>query len=353
MPRVLSNFPPYRLDKSVATRWINFENPAGAPGMGGRAASALGIGRKGAADRVLDVGETAQLCDVEGPGTLRHFWCSTLPRPLVLRSLIVRVWFDEQEHPSIECPLGDLMGVAHGKAAAYTSAVHSVAANGSLHLWLPMPFLLRARVTITNDGDELVPFHFQIALTLGDRHDKEVGRLHACFLRENPTTLGRDFELMPMRQGNGRYLGSIVGVRSLHDHSWGEGEVKVYLDGDEAFPTLCGTGSEDWIGLSSDPAERSFLHHGTSLRRGAYTTMYRWHLLDPVIWHKEARVTIQQLGRKDGRLIETFDDWSCSTFWYEPLPSRKLPPFPAWESRTANLWTEECGRASHERANGA
>src|SRR5262245_32728453 len=172
MPRVLSNFPPYRLDKSVATRWINFENPAGAPGMGGRASSVLGIGRKGAPARVIDAGEVAQLCDVEGPGTLRHLWCTTSTSPLALRSLIVRGWFDDQEHPSIEGPLCDVMGFAHGKVMPYMSAVHSVGAKGALNLWLPMPFTSRARFTLTNDGDELVPFSFQIAPTLGDKHDK-------------------------------------------------------------------------------------------------------------------------------------------------------------------------------------
>jgi hypothetical protein len=332
---------PYRIDKSVSTRWITFENPAGAPGMGGRSSSPLGIGRKGAPARVIEAGETLQLCDVEGPGTVRHLWCTTTPTPIVLRSLVVRAWFDEQEHPTLECPLGDLMGFAHGKVMPYMSAAHSVGAKGAMNLWLPMPFLSRARVTLTNDGNEAVPFFFQMAVTLGDAHEKDVGRLHVCFRRENPTTLGRDFELLPMRQGAGRFIGAVVGVRALHDFWWGEGEVKIYLDDDAAFPTLCGTGSEDWVGLSWEMQQTPFLHHGASLHQRGFTSMYRWHLLDPVVWQKEARATIQQIGWKDGKLVETFDDWSCATFWYEPLPSRRLPPLPSWEERTADLWSDE------------
>lgn len=345
---------PFRIDKTLATRWITFENPAGARGLGGRSSSPLGIGRKGAPGRMVEAGETVQLCDVEGPGMLRHLWCTTKPDPMVLRSLIVRAWFDDQEHPTLECPLGDLMGFAHGKVMPYASAVHSVGAKGALNLWLPMPFLARARITLTNDGNDTVPFFFQLALTLGDKHDKEVGRLHACFLRENPTTMGRDFELLPMRKGCGRFIGAVVGVRAMHDFWWGEGEVKVYLDGDQAFPTLCGTGAEDWVGLSWEMQQTPFLHHGASLHQRGFTSMYRWHLHDPVVWQKEVRVTIQQIGWKENQLVETFDDWSASTFWYEPLPSRPLPQLPSWERRTADLWSDEkAGVKPDEKARSA
>jgi hypothetical protein len=329
---------PYLFEPNVATRWITFENPAGARGGGGRTASVLGVGRKGSPARMVEADETLQLCDVEGPGTIRHFWCTTTPLPLVLRSLVVRVFFDDQETPSVECPLGDLMGCPHGKVVPYMSAVHSVGAKGAFNLWLPMPFAARARVTLTNDGNHPVPFLFQMAVTLGERHAKDVGRLHVAFQRENPTTIGRDFELMALRQGRGRFLGAVMGVRSLHDFYWGEGEVKVFLDGDEAFPTLCGTGSEDYVGLAWGVQPTPFLYHGASLHDGAFTSMYRWHLPDPIVWQREARVTVQQIGWREQKLVETFDDWSAATFWYEPLPSKRLAPMPGWEERTADLW---------------
>ncbi|MBL8839973.1 MAG: DUF2961 domain-containing protein [Planctomycetes bacterium] len=331
---------PYLLDPKLQTRWINFENQNGAPGMGGRAASHLGIGRKGSPARLLQPGESLQLADVEGPGTLRDFWCATQPSPLALRSLVVRTWWDDQEHPSIECPLGDLMGFAHGKAVPCTTAVHSVDAHGSFHLWLPQPFRSRARMTISNDGDHALPFAFQIAATLGDAHESTIGRLHVAFRRENPTTLGRDFELLPLRMGRGRFIGAVLGVRALHDFFWGEGEVKVFVDGDAAFPTLCGPGADDWTGLAHGLPPRASLYHGATLHTGRFASLYRWHLPDPVLWQKEARVTVQQLGQKDGKLCESYDDWSCAAFWYEPTPSHRLAPLPSWEERTAELWSD-------------
>jgi hypothetical protein len=328
---------PFQVEPHLTTRWITFENPNGAKGMGGRAASRLGVGRKGAPSKILEPGDTVQLCDVEGPGTLRHFWCATDPHPLVLRGLILRAWFDDQDHPSIECPLGDFMGVAHGKVMPYCSVVHSVGERGALNFWLPMPFAQRARLTVTNDGDLETPISFQLACTLGDRHAKDVGRLHCLFRRENPTTLGRDFELLPLRSGRGRFIGAVIGVRSLQDRWWGEGEVKIFLDGDQEFPTLCGTGSEDYVGLGWEMQATPFLYHGCNLHQRPFTSMYRWHLRDPILWQKDARVTIQQIGRHDGSLIETADDWSTASFWYEPTPSLRLPPLPDWEARAKDL----------------
>jgi hypothetical protein len=332
---------PFLLDPRLQTRWINFENPSGAPGMGGRSASWLGIGRRGAPARLVPAGETLQLCDVEGPGTLRDFWCATAPTPAALRGLIVRAWWDDQEHPSIECPLGDLMGSPHGAVAPHTSAVHSAEPHGSFHLWLPMPFRGRARLTLENDSDDALPFAFQIAATLGDPHESAVGRLHVVFRRDNPTIPQRDFELLPLRQGRGRYLGSVVGVRALGDAFWGEGEVKVFLDGDEAFPTLCGPGADDWSGFSALHAPRHSLYHGTAHQCGRFASIYRWHLPDPVLWTKEARVVVQQIGSRDGRLCETRDDWSCASFWYEPVPSHRLLPLPTWDERRVDLWHRE------------
>lgn len=328
---------PYLLDPKLQTRWINFENPGGAPGRGGSAAGPLGVGRKGAPARLLQPGESLQLCDVEGPGTLRHFWCATPPAPLALRSLVLAAWWDDQEHPSIECPLGDLMGCPHGRAAPLASAVHSVDGRGSFHLWLPQPFRTRARLVLRNDGDLPAPFAFQIAATLGDAHDSLVGRLHVAFRRENPTSKRHDFELLPLRQGAGRLLGAVVGIRALGDHFAAEGEVKVYVDGDLAFPTLCGPGVDDWSGVVSGAPPLAALYHGAPLQAGRFTSLYRWHLPDPILWRREARATVQQIGQAAGKLIECADDWSAATFWYEALPSRALPALAGLDERIASL----------------
>ena len=131
---------PYQLDIGLVSRSISFENPTGAPGQGGQAGSKLGAGRKGAPAIDLKAGQEVQLCDVAGPGTIRHIWVTTSNNPVNLRSLVIRAWWDGQTHPSIECPIGDFMGFAHGKVMPYMSAVHSLGRNAGMNIWLPMPF---------------------------------------------------------------------------------------------------------------------------------------------------------------------------------------------------------------------
>jgi hypothetical protein len=331
---------PYRLDTGLTSRSISFENPSGAPGEGGKASSNLGQGRKGAPSRSIAPGETVQLCDIEGPGTIRHIWLTTARDPAAQRSMVIRAWWDSQEHPSIECPVGDFCGFAHGKIMPYDSAVHSVGSTGGRNIWLPMPFVKRAKMTFTNEGQKAVPLYYQIDYTIGDKHAADVGRLHVLFRRENPTTEKRDFELLPERKNKGRFIGSVIGIRNLHpDQWWGEGEIKVYMDGDTDFPTICGTGSEDYVGLAWGIQQTPFFYNGCSLNENNFVSMYRWHLPDPIAWSEHGRITIQQISWKRG-LAETSDDWSCATFWYEPTPSAPLPEMPSLEARTADLWVE-------------
>ncbi len=329
---------PYLLDTGLLSRSISFENPTGAPGQGGQAASHLGVGRKGKPSINLKAGQTVPLCDIQGSGTLRHIWITTRSEPVNLRSLVIRAWWDDQDHPSIECPLGDFMGFAHGHGVGYHSAVHALGTSAGMNIFLPMPFTQRARLTLSNEGPKDMPLFYQIDYTLADRHPRDVGRLHVLFRRENPTTLKQDFELMPLRTGKGRFIGSVMGIRNLHPEQWwGEGEVKVYMDGDSEFPTLCGTGSEDYVGLSWGIQQTPYLYNGCSLNDKNFVSMYRWHLPDPVAWREECRITIQQIAWNQG-LAETQDDWSAATFWYEPIPSGPLPALPGVEARTRDIW---------------
>lgn len=333
---------PYLLDTGLVSRSVSFENPTGEPGKGGRAASHLGVGRKGSPARELAPGATVELGNITaGPGTIRHIWMTTERYPSNLRSLVLRAWWDDQKHPSIECPVGDFFGFAHGKVMPYFSAVHSVGASAGMNLWLPMPFARRARFTLTNEGPKTIPLYYQIDYTLGDTHPADVGRLHVLFRRENPTAEKRDFEILPKRTQKGRYVGAVLGVRNLHPSQWwGEGEIKVYIDGDKEFPTICGTGSEDYIGLSWGTQQTPFFYNGCSLDKDNYVSMYRWHLADPITWKHEARITIQQIAYRDN-LMETQDDWSTATFWYEPVPSAPLPPLPDQKARTLHIWPDK------------
>jgi hypothetical protein len=336
----------YDLGTGLVSRSISFENPTGAPGEGGQMPSNLGVGRKGFPAKNIEAGETVTLCDIEGPGTIRHIWMTGgfKDHTIALRSMVVRAYWENQEYPSIECPLGDFMGSANARINAYQSAVHSIGINAALNIWLPMPFRERGRITLSNEGDTDITLFYQVDFTVGDEHPDELGRLHVCFRRENPTTLEEDFELLPERTGKGRYVGTVVGIRTLEDHWWGEGEIKIYMDGDEEFPTICGTGSEDYVCLSYGMQQTPYLYHGCSWNLDGFVSMYRWHLPDPIYWQKECRITIQQIGwspvKQDETgyaLYERQDDWCCATFWYEPVPSARLPEFPGLASRTADL----------------
>lgn len=331
---------PYDLNTGLVSRSISFENPTGAPGAGGKESSRLGQGRKGAPARTVAPGETVQLCDIEGPGVIRHIWITTEQSPVIQRACTIRAWWDGQEHPSIECPIGDFFGFAHGKITAYQSAVHSVGPTGGRNIWLPMPFVSKVRMSFTNESEKAIPLFYQIDYTTGDKLAADAGRLHVLFRRENTTTEKKDFELLPKRGQKGRFIGSIIGIRNLHpDQWWGEGEIKVYMDGDAEFPTICGTGSEDYVGLAWGIQQTPFKYNGCSLAQKNFVSMYRWHLPDPIAWQKEGRVTIQQIAWKDG-LFETQDDWSCATFWYEPVPSAPLPQLPDLAARTKDLWQD-------------
>jgi len=336
----------FDLGQQVRSRSVSFENPTGEPGEGGQSASKLGVGRKGFPAKNIAAGESVVLCDIEGTGTIRHIWMTGgfKDHTPALRSMVIRGYWENQEHPSIECPLGDFMGSALGRITSYQSAVHSTGINAALNFWLPMPFNDRARLTLTNEGDRDITVFYQVDYTLGDHHPAELGRLHVCFRRENPTTLKKDFEILPRRTGKGRYMGAVLGIRSSDENWWGEGEIKIYMDGDTEFPTICGTGSEDYVCLSYGMQQTPFMYHGCSWNRDGYVSMYRWHIPDPVYWEQECRITIQQIGYDHSRiestgtaLYERQDDWSSATFWYEPVPSDPLPPFPGLESRLADL----------------
>jgi hypothetical protein len=339
----------FLLPKDIESRAISFENPTGGKGIGGQAASNLGPGRKGAAFRMISKGETIQLCDIEGPGVIRHVWMTFRKRPDRLRGMVVRAYWEGQKHPSIESPIGDLMGFAHGMVMPYQSAVHSVGENAGMNLWLPMPFSKRARITLTNETEEDIRTYYQIDYTLNDEIPEDSGRLHVSFRRENLTTLKQDFEILPKRTGRGRWIGCVLGVRVIDTkHWWGEGEVKFYMDGDTEWPTICGTGSEDYVALSYGMQQTPFQYHGCSLKKDPYVSMYRWHLPDPIYWQKDCRITIQQMGiRRDPTsevgwaYFDRQDDWSAAAFWYEPVPSAPLPAMPDFTARTADIVVAE------------
>ena len=344
----------FDLNTRLDSRSISFENPTGDRGTGARAASPLGAGRKGAPARILQPGESVSLAEIRGNGTIRHIWLTTRQNPVALRGAVLRVYWDGQEHPSIEAPIGDFFGFAHGRCRPFSSAVHSVGEYASMNIWLPMPFVEGAHMNLANDTPMPLSLFYQIDYTLGDGHPDDVGRLHTAFTRQNPTSVGVDFEILPERRGKGRYVGAVIGVRPLGPDWWGEGEFKFYRDGDDELPTIAGTGTEDYVGLSWGMQETPLHYHGANYRQHndrintGRVSMYRWHIMDPIVWETHGRATVQQIGYRPVREIpksieeyqagffEREDDWSAAAFWYQAEPHAKFPVLPAKEFLEVN-----------------
>jgi hypothetical protein len=335
---------PYIVNVPIESRSITAENPTGEKGKGGMTASNIGVGRKGRALLNIDPGHKVTLCDIEGPAIIRRIWVTLPSKKENLMGFVVRGYWDGQKTPSIEAPIGYFFGSAHGVTKAYQSAVHSTTDTAGMSIYLQMPFTKSAKFTITNEGTEKnVPFYYQVDYTINEKLPNDVGRLHILYRRENPTTLGQDFEILPKRSGIGRYMGCILGINNADNKWWGEGEVKMYLDGDEKFPTICGTGTEDYISHAWGFHENAaFMYGGMAYRNDKLYTLYRWHLPDPIYWKKDIRVTIQQIGAggvQGGGYYNKQEDVSAAAFWYEPIPSAALPEMPKYEARIAPGYT--------------
>ncbi len=344
----------YLIPDGIESRSISFENPTGDRGAGGSAASPLGPGRKGDPVRHVHDGETVVLADIHGSGTVRHIWMTLHDKPQLLRGAFIVITWDDQAHPSVELPVGEFFGFAHGRSSAFQSCFHSVGSTRAMNCWLPMPFTSRARIEFHNRSGARLPLFYQVDYTLGDAHPDDVGRLHACFRRQNPTALTEDFEILPQREGRIRYLGCVLGIRPLDPLWWGEGEMKAFIDGDTELPTIAGTGAEDYVGQAWGIQDEAFLHHGCAWREGdddadtGRVSLYRWHLADPVLCRERLRVTIQQIGHRPtyqartiddykAELFERADDWSAAAYWYQSTPSAPLPPCPEPAACLADL----------------
>jgi hypothetical protein len=291
------------IDTTLDSRAITFENPTGARGAGGTAHD----GRKGAPNRRIRGGERVVLADIEGPGTINHVWLTVPPAPPErLRGLILEVFYDGADEPSISVPVLDFFGCAHGRPVEYHSALTAVQEGRGFNSYVPMPFSSRIRVEFHNASERSTLLYFQIDYTLRPSLPPESGFLHVTFRRQNPTVLRDDFVIVDGLEGPGRFVGCVIGVRVIDPADWyGEGEVKVYLDGDDALPTICGTGLEDYVGTAWGMGAHAAPYGGAPLEvtdgsgpNPDFVGFYRWHVPDPIVFHRDLRVTIQQIGAK-------------------------------------------------------
>jgi hypothetical protein len=293
-----------RIPAEVESRSISFENPTGARGAGGTAHG----GRKGAPMAILDPGERVVMADIDGPGVVRHLWLTVPPSPPeVMAARYLEVFYGDASEPSVSVPICDFFGVAWGRPVPTSTALTAIQEGRGFNSFVPMPFHDRIRIEYVNAGDRRGHLYYQVDYTLEPTLPSDVGLLHAAYRRQNPTVLTEDFVIVDDLRGPGRFLGCVVGVRVIDPGLWyGEGEVKIYLDGDGDHPTICGTGLEDYVGTAWGMGPHQALYMGAPLdvrapgtADGANPDMcsfYRWHVKDPVLFRSDLRVTIQQIG---------------------------------------------------------
>ncbi|MCC7374700.1 MAG: DUF2961 domain-containing protein [Verrucomicrobiales bacterium] len=298
--------PPLYKMSEAQTRWISPENPTGGKGAGGTA----NRGAKGAAFIVVKPGETAVLADIRGAGIIHRMWLSgTIPRSPEQRRLVrLEMYWDGAAKPAVDCPIGDFFGVGLGLAVPFENALFSNPEGRSFNFTIPMPYRRGAKMLLVNESKAHALVWYDINYSEVKRHAKDVLYFHAAWRREIPTEAGRDFEILPRVVGKGRYLGANIGVIGNPDYrgTWfGEGEVKVYLDGDRDLPTLVGTGTEDYIGSGWGQGVYQGRAQGSlvSDSRNDLYAFYRYHLDDPVYFHEDCRVTLQQIGNTSSERV--------------------------------------------------
>jgi len=333
---------------SARSRSISPENFTGEKGRGGMAtegtgadkARDLGPGWKISPSVRIGPGETFTLADIREPGAIQHIWMTpTGP----WRFSIFRIYWDDCEVPSVECPVGDFFACGWGKFAQVSSLAVCVNPGSGFNCYWEMPFRKRCRMTMTNLGDEAMTLYYQIDYTLTEVPD-DAAYFHAQFRRVNPLPYKQVYTILDGVKGRGHYVGTYMAWGVNNTGWWGEGEIKFYLDGDE-YPTICGTGTEDYFCGSYNFENREtrqyqeFTTPYSGLPQvirpdGLYQSqqrfgLYRWHIMDPIRFEQDLRVTIQALGwRSGGRYLPLQDDIASVAYWYQTLPPAPFPPLP-------------------------
>ncbi len=335
---------------NAQSRSISPENFNGAKGMGGMAtegtgkncAKDLGQGWKVSPSVKVAPGETFEMANIEGPGAIQQIWLTPTGN---WRFSILRIYWDDQEHPSVECPVGDFFACGWGKYAQVNSLAICVNPGSAFNCYWEMPFQKKCRMTLSNLDDKEMVLYYQINYTLTEI-PSDAAYFHAQFRRTNPLPYKEDYTILDGVSGKGHYVGTYMAWGVNNNGWWGEGEIKFYMDGDDKFPTICGTGTEDYFCGSynfdvgkENGGYREFTTPYAGLPQvlrpdGLYQSntrfgMYRWHIMDPIRFQSELRVTIQALGwRSGGRYLPLQDDIASVAYWYQTLPTVPFAPLP-------------------------
>ena len=327
------------------TRSISAENPRGEKGGGAKEipkadspASKLGKGWKVRPCITLPKNSTVTLAEIPGPGVIEYIWMTVDQK--AYRDCVLRFYWDEEKEPSVEVPLGDFFANGHGLRYNVTSLPVVVNPSGGFNSYWPMPFRKHVRIQISNDRSEDIPcFFYQITYALGEvAIDAAYFHAHwrrSVTLRERP-----EHVILDGVRGCGHYVGTALSWTQLANGWWGEGEIKFYIDGDEEYPTICGTGTEDYFGGAwgfGETFSTAFLGYPLWRREPGEVPkhgLYRWHIFDPVRFEKDLRVTIQALGWwPDAKFQPLADDIASVGYWYQEEPHAKFPPVPGPEGR--------------------
>ena len=336
------------LKTELVSRSISAENPSGEKGMGARASEGnasqaardLGLGWKVNPYLILKPQEETILAEIDGPGIIEQMWM-TPQGPW--RNLIIRIYWDGQDNPSVECPFGDFYALGFGKFRQITSLPVCVNPGSAFNSYWPMPFQRHCKITITSLNDQNVLFYYQINYALGEIPANSL-YFHAQFRRVNPLPYKEVYTIVSDIKGKGQYVGTAMSWGVNNSGWWGEGEIKFYLDGDKDFPTICGTGTEDYFcgSYNFENQETKQYQEFTTPYAGFYIlkpdgvyqsqtrfNLYRWHITDPIRFEKDLAVTIQALGwRSGGRYLPLQDDIASVAYWYQTLPTAPFPKLP-------------------------
>jgi len=336
--------------KNVRTFSVSPENLTGEKSKGGMAkegsgsyaARELGQGWKINPYLVVQPSETVVLADVQGQGAIKHFWITDSAK--AGRLLILRIFFDGQKRPAVEAPLSDFFCNADYKEYRQLSSIAMcVNPKRGLNCYFEMPYFKSFKIEIENTGCESCHIFYQI-----DCEEKELTPntlyFHAQFRRVNPLPYKEPYVILDNVKGNGHYVGTYMNWGVKNNGWWGEGEIKFYIDGDKEFPTICGTGTEDYFcgaynfDVNGEYTEFTTPYSGMykvcytngTYRSQRYFNMYRWHITDPVYFKKDLKVTIQALGwRSEGRYLPLQDDISSVAYWYSDNLEDDFPAFPS------------------------
>lgn len=352
----------YRLS-NAQTRSISPENFTGEKGKGGmakledkdkvnvanasHAAQDLGQGWKVNPYIKIQSGETFTIAEIEGSGAIQHIWMTPTGN---WRSSILRFYWDDETEPSVECPVGDFFGMGWNEYAPLNSLAICVNPGSAFNCYWTMPFRKKCRITMENINDkDPMTLYYQIDYTLTDV-PADAGYFHAQFRRSNPNTTS-DYTIVDNIKGKGQYVGVSMAWGVNNNGWWGEGEIKFFMDGDKKFPTICGTGTEDYFcgsyNFDRNGQYKEFCTPYAGLHQvirpdGAYKSqqrfgLYRWHIKDPIRFEKDLKITIQDLGwRSGGRYLAQQSDISSVCYWYQSDPHTKFPKLPEWKDLEVN-----------------